>query len=44
LVDACSRVATLFRPRRHLLSAAAYRATMRERHATWREVAGVRAA
>ncbi len=35
-VDAFSRVSNLFRPRRHLLTAAAYRATMRERVATWR--------
>jgi putative transposase len=31
-------------PRRHRLSAAAYRATLRERVATWRDVAGLRAA
>ena len=43
-LDAFSRVGNLFRPRRHLLSAAAYRATMRERHGTWREVTGLRAA
>ena len=43
-VDAFSRVGNLFRPGRHLLSAAAYRATMRERVATWREAAGLRAA
>ncbi len=41
---AFSRVGTLFRPRRHLLSADAYRAAMRERTATWRDVAGLRAA
>ena len=40
-LDACSRVGNLFRPRRHLLAAAAYRATMHERVATWREGAGV---
>jgi putative transposase len=43
-LDAFSRVGNLFRPGRHLLTAAAYRATMRERVATWREVAGLRAA
>jgi putative transposase len=43
-LDAFSRVANLLRPRRHLLGAADYRATMRERDATWREVAGLRAA
>ena len=43
-LDAFTRVGTLFRPRRHLLTAAAYRATMRDRAATWREVAGLRAA
>ncbi len=43
-LDAFSRVANLFRPGRHLLSAVAYRATMRERAATWGEVAGLRAA
>ena len=43
-VDAFSRVGNLFRRRWHLLSAAAYRATMRERVATWREVASLRAA
>ena len=43
-LDAFSRVGNLFRPGRHRLTAAAYRATMRERVATWREVAGLRAA
>ena len=43
-LDAFSRVGNLFRPRRHLLTAAAYRATMRERAATWRAVAQLRAA
>ena len=43
-LEAFSRVGNLFRPRRHLLSGAAYRATMRGRVATWREVAGLRAA
>ncbi len=43
-VDAFSRVGNLLRPGRHLLSAAQYRATMRERVATWRAVAGLRAA
>lgn len=39
-----SRGQPLFRPGRHRLTAAAYRATMQERGATWREVAGLRAA
>jgi putative transposase len=43
-LDAFSRVGNLFRPRRHLLTAVAYRAAMRERVATWRAVAGLRAA
>ncbi len=43
-LDAFSRGGNLFRPRHHLLTAAEYRATMRERVATWREVAGLRAA
>ena len=43
-LDAFSGVGNLFRPRRHLLTAAAYRATMRERAAAWREAAGSRAA
>ena len=43
-LDAFSRVSNLFHPRRHLLSAGAYRATMRGRVATWREVARLRAA
>jgi putative transposase len=43
-LDACSRVANLFRPGRHLRSAVASRATMRERAAPWGEVAGLRAA
>ena len=43
-LEAFSRVANLFRPRRHLLRAAAYRAVMRERAATWREVAGLQTA
>jgi putative transposase len=43
-LDAFTRVGNLFRPRRHLLSAAAYRAAMRERVIVWREVAGLRAA
>jgi putative transposase len=41
---AFARVCNLFRPRRHLLSAAAYRSTLRDRFATWREVAAVVAA
>ena len=32
-----ARVCNLFRPGRHLLSASAYRATLQERFATWRE-------
>jgi putative transposase len=43
-LDAFSRVGNLFRPGRHRLTAAAYRATMQERVATWQEVAGLRAA
>lgn len=43
-LDAFARVGNLFRPGRHLLSGAAYRATLRERAATWREVAGLHAA
>jgi len=43
-LDAFSRVGDLFRPRRHLLRAGASRATMRERVATWRAVAGLPAA
>ncbi len=43
-LDAFTRVGNLFRPRRHLLRADQYRATMRERLATWREIAGLRAA
>ena len=43
-LDAFSRVGTLLRRGRHRLAAADYRATMRERVATWREVAGLRAA
>ena len=43
IFDAFLRVGNLFRPGRHHLTAAAYRATMRERVATWREVAGLRA-
>ncbi len=43
-LDAFSRVGNLFRPRRHLLSAHEYRATMCERMATWCAVAGLRAA
>ena len=43
-LDAFSRVGNLFRPRRHLIDAAAYRAVMRERVATWRQVARLQAA
>jgi putative transposase len=42
-LDAFTRVSNLFRPERHRLPAAAYRATTRE-PATWRDVAGLRAA
>jgi transposase-like protein len=43
-LEAVARVGNLFRPGRHRLTAAAYRATMWERRASWREVAGLRAA
>lgn len=43
-LDAFARVGNLFRPGRHRLSAAAYRATMRERVSTWHEVVGLRTA
>ncbi len=43
-LEAFTRAGNLFRPGRHLLSAGAYRETMRERVATWRAVAGLRAA
>jgi putative transposase len=43
-LDGFSRVGNLFRPRRRLPGAAAYRAIMRERMATWRQVAGLQAA
>jgi putative transposase len=43
-LDASVRAGNLFRPGRHRLAAAAYRATARERVAAWREVAGLRAA
>ncbi len=43
-LDAFSRVGNLFRPGRHRLTAAAYRATMHDRIATWHEVAGLRVA
>ena len=43
-LDAFARVSNLVRPRRHLLTAVEYRAAMRERDATWREVVGLRAA
>ncbi len=39
-LEAFSRVGDLFRPGRHRLRAAAYRATMRERVGTWRAAAG----
>jgi putative transposase len=38
------RVGNLFRPRRHLLTAAEYRSTMRDRFATWREATALVAA
>lgn len=43
LLDAITRVGNLFRPRRHLRAATAYRAAMRQRVATWRDVAGLQA-
>ncbi len=43
-LDAFTRVGNLFRPGRHRLPAAAYRATMRERVAVWHDVAKLRAA
>jgi putative transposase len=43
-LEAFSRVANLFRPRRHLLGVAAYRAIICERAATRRQVAGLQAA
>ena len=42
-LDAFSRVGNLFRPRRHLRTAGHYRASMRERVATWRQAAGLAA-
>jgi hypothetical protein len=42
--DAFTRVGNLFRPGCDRLTVAAYRAAMRERVATWRDVAGLRAA
>jgi putative transposase len=44
LLDAFSRVCNLFRPGRHRLAAAAYRAAMRERVAIWRQVAALQPA
>ena len=43
-LEAFARVSNPFRPGRHRLTAPQYRATMRERAATRREVAGLRAA
>ena len=43
LLEAFARVGNLFRPRRHLLTAAQYRAAMRERVATWRQATGLAA-
>ena len=37
-LSAFARVCNLFRPRRHLLSASEYRATLQERFAAWHEV------
>ena len=37
-------IAAHFRPRRHRLTAHAYRQARQERFATWREIAGLRAA
>ncbi len=42
-LSAFSRTFNLFRPRRHLLSAADYRTTMKERFEVWREVSRVAA-
>jgi putative transposase len=42
-LDAFARLGNLFRPGRHRLAAGAYRATMCERVAMWRTVAGLRA-
>lgn len=44
LLGAFARVSNLFRPGRHRLPAATSRSTRRERAATWRDVAGLRAA
>ncbi|MBA4157753.1 MAG: IS6 family transposase [Gemmatimonadetes bacterium] len=41
---AFGRVSNLFRPRRHLLTAVQYHATLQDRFATWRMVAGLPAA
>ncbi len=43
-LDAFSRAGNRLRLGRHRLTAAAYRATMQARGATWREAAGLRAA
>jgi putative transposase len=43
-LSAFVRVGNLFRPRRHLLTAAEYRSTMRDRFATWREATALVAA
>jgi putative transposase len=39
-LSAFSRISPHFRPRRHRLSAAVYRATMTNRFATWKQVTG----
>jgi putative transposase len=39
-LSAFSRISPHFRPRRHRLSAAEYRATMTDRFATWEQVTG----
>jgi putative transposase len=40
-LETLTRVGNPFRPRRHLLSAGAYRAVVRERVATWRTATGL---
>ena len=42
-LTAFSRTCNLFRPRRHLLTASEYRATMKDRFQTWREITRVTA-
>ena len=40
-LSAFARVSNLFRPRRHLLTAVQYHATLQDRFATWQKVAGL---